>query len=49
MSARTELRESVPPHAVDTVPAGYREEGRRLASVASGAELVERALRGDPA
>ena len=46
--ARTELRESVPPHAVDAALGAYRDEGRRLASVARGAELVERALRGEP-
>jgi hypothetical protein len=37
-----------PAAAVDAVLGAYREEGRRLASVARGAELVERALRGEP-
>ena len=44
-TARTELRESVLLHAVDAVLGAYRDEGHRLASVARGAELVERALR----
>jgi len=46
-TARTELQESVPPHAVDAALIAYRDEGRRLASVAKSAELVERALRGE--
>jgi hypothetical protein len=45
-TARTELGEAVPPHAVDAVLAAYKDEGRRLAAAAKGAELVERALRG---
>jgi hypothetical protein len=44
--ARTELAEAVPPHAVDAALAAYRDEGRRLAAAAKGAELIERALRG---
>jgi hypothetical protein len=46
-TARTELGEAVPPHAVDAALAAYRDEGRRLAAAARAAELVERALRGD--
>jgi hypothetical protein len=46
-TARTELGEAVPPHAIDTVLAAYRDEGRRLVGAARTAELVERALRGD--
>lgn len=45
-TARTELGEALPPHAVDAALAAYKDEGRRLAAAAKGAELVERALRG---
>ena len=45
-TARTELAESVPPHAVDGVLAAYRTEGYKLAAIARAVELVERALRG---
>lgn len=46
-TARTELGEAVPPHAVDAALTAYRDEGRRLVSAARGAELIERALRGE--
>lgn len=46
-SARTELGEALPPHAVDAVLDAYRTEGRRLAATARAAELIERALRGE--
>jgi hypothetical protein len=46
--ARSELGEAVPPHAVDAALAAFRDEGRRLAAALKGAELVERALRGEP-
>lgn len=46
-TARTELGEAVPPHAVDAALAAYRDEGRRLVAAAKAAELVERALRGE--
>jgi hypothetical protein len=46
-SARTELGEALPPHAVDAVLAAYRTEGRRLAATARAADLIERALRGE--
>jgi hypothetical protein len=46
-TARTELGEAVPPHAVDAALAAYRDEGRRLVAAARAAELVESALRGD--
>lgn len=46
-TARTELAEAVPPHAVDAVLAAYRTEGRRLAATAKAVELVERAIRGE--
>jgi len=46
-TARTELGEAVPPHAVDAALTAYRDEGRRLAAAAKAAVLVERALRGE--
>jgi hypothetical protein len=46
-TARSELGEAVPPHAVDAALTAYRDEGRRLAAAAKGVELVERALRGE--
>ena len=46
-TARTELAEALPPHAVDAVLAAYRAEGRRLAAIAQAVVLVERAIRGE--
>ena len=46
-TARTELTGTLPPHAIDTVLAAYREEGARLAASARAVALVERALRGE--
>jgi hypothetical protein len=46
-TARTELAESLPPHAVDAVLTAYRREGTRLAATARAVSLVERALRGE--
>jgi hypothetical protein len=46
--ARSELAEAVPPHAVDSAPGAYRDEGRRLAAAVKGIAAVERALRGEP-
>ena len=46
-TARTELAEALPPHAVDAVLATYRAEGRRLAATARAVILVERAMRGE--
>jgi hypothetical protein len=46
-SARSELGEALPPHAVDAVLDAYRTEGRRLAATARAADLIERALRGE--
>ncbi len=46
-SARTELAGVLPPHAVDSVLAAYRNEGARLAATARAVGLVERALRGE--
>jgi len=46
-TARTELAGTLPPHAIDTVLAAYRQEGARLAATARAVGLVERALRGE--
>src|SRR6185437_11426777 len=46
-SARTELGEALPPHAIDAVLAAYRAEGRRLAATAKAVILIEQAMRGD--
>jgi hypothetical protein len=46
-TARAELAESVPPHAVDGVLAAYKTEGFKLAATARAVELVGRALRGE--
>ncbi len=46
-TARTELAGTLPPHAIDTVLAAYRNEGARLAATARAVGLVERALRGE--
>ena len=47
-TARSELGEQVPPHAIDAALTVYRNEGRRLAAAVRAAELVERALSGEP-
>ena len=45
--ARTELTQSLPPHAVEAVLTAYRREGRRLVAASRSVEVVERALRGE--
>lgn len=45
-TARTELNQALPPHAVEAVLAAYRREGRRLVTTARGVAVVEQALRG---
>jgi hypothetical protein len=45
--ARTDLTQTLPPHAVDAVLAAYRREGRRLVAAARAVDVVERALRGE--
>ncbi len=47
-TARSELTEAMPPHAVDSALAAYRDEDRRLAAAAKGVGLVERTLPGKP-
>jgi hypothetical protein len=44
--ARTELKDELPPHAVDAVLAAYRREGSRLVAAAQAVEVIEQALRG---
>ena len=46
-TARTELGNVLPPHALDAVLAAYRAEGRRLVATAQAVDLVARALRGE--
>jgi hypothetical protein len=46
-TARAELAETVPPHAVDGVLAAYKSEGFKLAATVRAVELMERALRGE--
>src|SRR4029077_21195635 len=46
-TARTELGNALPPHALDAVLAAYRAEGRRLVATGQAVELVARALRGE--
>ena len=46
-TARTELGNALPPHALDAVLAAYRAEGRRLVATAQAVDLVARALRGE--
>ena len=45
-TARAELRDAVPPEAVDAAVAAYEREAHRLTGVARAVELVEEALRG---
>jgi hypothetical protein len=46
-TARTELAEVLPPHALEAVLTAYRTEGHRLAATARAVALVERAIRGE--
>jgi hypothetical protein len=45
--ARTELNQTLPPHAVDAVLTAYQREGRRLVATSRSLDMVERALRGE--
>jgi hypothetical protein len=47
-TARTDLGSAIPAHALDSVLAAYRTEGRRLVATARAVDLVARALRGEP-
>lgn len=46
-TARTELAETLPAHALDTVLAAYRTEGRRLVETVQAVDLIAAALRGE--
>ncbi|MCW2881906.1 MAG: hypothetical protein JWQ95_6006 [Sphaerisporangium sp.] len=46
--AAVELKEHLPPHAIEAVLSAYRREGPRLVQLAASIELVEQALRGEP-
>ena len=46
-TARTELSDTIPPHAVDALLTAYRREGTRLAATSKAVSLVERALHGE--
>jgi hypothetical protein len=45
-TARTDLREVVPPHGIESILDAYRREGVRLVQLSTATELVETALRG---
>ncbi|WP_046468598.1 hypothetical protein [Allosalinactinospora lopnorensis] len=44
-TARVELRDVLPPHAIDQVMDAYLTEGRRMASVLRAVEALDDALR----
>ncbi|GAA2105187.1 hypothetical protein GCM10009780_56830 [Actinomadura alba] len=44
-TARTDLREIVPPHGIESILDAYRHEGARLVRLSTATELVENALR----
>lgn len=44
-TARVDLRDHLPPHAVDQVMNAYLEEGRRTAAVLRSIEVLDAALR----
>jgi hypothetical protein len=46
-TVRSELRERVPPEAVEAAVAAYEREGNRLKTARRAVDLVERALRGE--
>lgn len=46
--AAVELKEHLPPHAIEAVLEAYRREGPRLVRLAASIGLVEQALRGEP-
>ena len=46
-NARAELRDHVPPEAVEAAVAAYEREGLRLRRARTSVDLVERALRGE--
>jgi hypothetical protein len=46
-TARADLRDLVPPEAIEAVLGAYDREGRRLVQASRAAGLVEAALRGE--
>ncbi|WP_028646658.1 hypothetical protein [Nocardiopsis sp. CNT312] len=44
-TARVDLREYLPPHALDQVMNAYRDEGRRMAALLRSVEAVDAELR----
>jgi hypothetical protein len=46
-TVRAELRERVPPPAVEAAVSAYEREGHRLRTARRAVDLVERALRGE--
>jgi hypothetical protein len=44
---RTELGDTLPPHALEEVLAAYDSEGRRLTSTERAVDLLLRAMRGE--
>jgi hypothetical protein len=46
--AAVDLKDHLPPHAVEAVLEVYRREGPRLVRLAESIDLVEHALRGEP-
>ena len=46
-TARAQLRDQVPPEAVEAAVAAYEREGNRLRAARRAVDLVERALRGE--
>ena len=46
-TARAELRDLLPPEAIEATVETYEREGARLAAAARGVDLVGRALRGE--
>ncbi|PRX97865.1 hypothetical protein [Allonocardiopsis opalescens] len=47
-TARVDLRDAVPVHAVEQLMRLYAEEGERMAAVLRGIELIRRGLAGRP-
>jgi hypothetical protein len=47
-SAAVDLKDRLPPHAIQAVLDAYRREGPRLVRLGQSIDLVEHALRGEP-
>ena len=46
-NVRAELRDRIPPEAIEAAVAAYEREGHRLKRARNSVVLVERALRGE--